>query len=292
MPLVVYGLVAISTLSHAYWNFVLKRSGGGAAFIGLSKVVEVVVFAPVFIVLVLAPREPIAGATFLVVVGAALVLANYVALARSYALTDLSLAYPVSRGAALLFLPLLGFLVFDERLSIVGVVALALIVAGIVAIQLPRLSWSAVASFSTHLRSPGVMFAILAAAATAAYTVWDKRAVNAMPAFLYFYAYTLVVALVYVGFLLRRGGAEPLRAEWRDRRWPIVQVGVLNTATYMLVLIALRAGTSSYVIGVRQLSIVWGVFLGHRLLGESLEAPRRLGVGLLVAGCILVAVSR
>src|SRR5688572_30297459 len=117
MPLVVYGLVGVSTLSHAYWNFVFKRSGGGAAFVGLSKVVEVVVFAPVFIASLLAEREPIAGATLLVIVGAALVLANYVALARAYSLSDLSLAYPVSRGAALLFLPVLGFLVFDERLS-------------------------------------------------------------------------------------------------------------------------------------------------------------------------------
>ena len=67
---------------------------------------------------------------------------------------------------------------------------------------------------------------------------------------------------------------------------------MLNAATYMLVLLALCAGTSSYVIGVRQLSIVWGVLLGHRLLGEPLEAPRRVGVGLLVAGCVLVALSR
>ena len=82
------------------------------------------------------------------------------------------------------------------------------------------------------------------------------------------------------------------RTEWRAKRWPIVQVGVLNTVTYMLVLIALRAGTSSYVIAVRQLSIAWGVLLGAWKLGETVGVPRRVGLVLLLVGCILVAMSK
>ena len=39
-----YGIVLSSTATHAYWNFLLKRSRGGSVFVGLSKVVEVVVF--------------------------------------------------------------------------------------------------------------------------------------------------------------------------------------------------------------------------------------------------------
>ena len=48
MSFATYAVVLISTLTHAYWNFVLKRAGGGTIFVGLSKVVEVVVFAPIF----------------------------------------------------------------------------------------------------------------------------------------------------------------------------------------------------------------------------------------------------
>jgi len=60
----------------------------------------------------------------------------------------------------------------------------------------------------------------------------------------------------------------------------------------MLVLIALRAGTSSYVIAVRQLSIAWGVLLGAWRLGETVVFPRRVGLVLLLIGCILVAMSK
>ncbi len=61
--------------------------------------------------------------------------------------------------------------------------------------------------------------------------------------------------------------------------------------SYLLVLVALRAGTSSYVLAVRQLSIAIGVLLGWKLLGEDLAWPKRVGVSLLVAGCLLVALA-
>ena len=52
------------------------------------------------------------GAWPLVLGGAVLTGANYVALAKAYETGDLSIVYPVARGGTLLFLPLLGFLVF------------------------------------------------------------------------------------------------------------------------------------------------------------------------------------
>ena len=33
-------LVALSALTHAYWNFLLKRTGGSQTVVALSKVVE------------------------------------------------------------------------------------------------------------------------------------------------------------------------------------------------------------------------------------------------------------
>jgi drug/metabolite transporter (DMT)-like permease len=292
MDATAYALVAVSTLSHAYWNYVLKRASGGAAFVGLSKVVEVVAFAPLFVFMLMRSGAPVQGSAAFVVVGAVLVLINYSALSRAYSLADLSIVYPISRAGTLVVLPLFGFLVFGERLSLLGMAAVALIIVGITVMQLPSLTRAGVASLAPRLRSAGVTFAFVAALAAAAYTIWDKRAVQVMPAFVYFYGYTVLVALAYAGYLLKQSGAAALAAEWRTKRSAIVQVGVLNTVTYMLVLIALRAGTSSYVIAVRQLSIAWGVLLGSWRLGEAVDTPRRLGLVLLLAGCILVALSK
>jgi drug/metabolite transporter (DMT)-like permease len=292
VPIAAFLLVLVSTASHAYWNYVLKRAGGGTVFIALSKVVEVAVFAPLFVIALHEQPPLVDSAPLFVVVGAALVLANYAALGRAYALTDLSLAYPLARGGALLFLPLIGYVALGERLSAAGVVAMTLVVAGMVVMQLPRVSWSELRELGPRLRGGGPMFALGAALATAAYTVWDKQAVQAMPAFIYFYAYTVVVTIAYVTYLLLRYARADIAREWRTNWKAIVQVGVLNTGTYMLVLIALRSGTSSYVVAVRQLSIVWGVLLGWALLGEQLTPPRRIGIAVLVVGCAVLALIR
>lgn len=289
-----YLLVFVSAFTHAYWNYLLKRSGGGQVIVGLTKIAEVALFAPAFIVVAL-PQVVTNWRVLwpLAIVGAALTLTNYVMLGLAYARADLSAVYPISRGGVLLFLPVLGFLVFGERIDLVGGLALALIVTGIVVLQLPSLSWAAARGLATTmLTSASTGFALIAAAAAAGYTVWDKRSVTTIAPFTYFYSYTLLVAAAYGVHIARRHGLGVAREEWRGHRSPIVQIGFFNTVTYLLVLFALRSGTSSYVVALRQLSVAFGAVLGWRLLGERLNPARLWGTGCIVAGTLLVALAR
>lgn len=285
-------LVVLSAATHAYWNFLLKRSGGTQLFVGLSKVGEVVMFAPVFLLLVAPNLTRHTALLPLSLVGAAFVLVNYVCLAWAYKHGDLSFVYPVARGSILLFLPLLAYVTLGEHVSGVGILALAMIVVGIVALQLPALEWQALATLGPRLRSPATTFALLAALAAACYTLWDKRAVQRVPAFAYIYAYTTITALAYGAFIWRRYPRDEVRVQWRAHRGAILQVGFFNITSYLLVLVALRTGTSSYVIALRQLSIAVGVVLGGWLLREQVSAPKRLGVALIVVGCVMVGVAR
>jgi uncharacterized membrane protein len=289
-----YSLVLLATVSHAYWNFLLKRAGGGQRFVGLSKIAEVIMFAPVFVFL--GWSEATTHLSLLIpfiVVGAGLTLLNYVMLGIAYQRADLAYVYPISRGAILLFVPVLGYLVLGEHLDTRGWIAIALILIGIGVLSLNELAWSEVRMLLRRMwTNAGTGFALLAAAAAAGYTIWDKRAVGIFQPFTYFYAYGVIVALAYGAYLLRYHGTPALRTELRVHAWPIVQVGFLNTITYVLVLFALRTGVSSYVIAIRQLSIAFGALLGWRLLGEQFGAPRRVGVVLIVLGTMLVAVGR
>jgi drug/metabolite transporter (DMT)-like permease len=285
-------LVVLSAVTHAYWNFLLKRSGGSQLFVGLSKLGEVVMFAPVFLVLVAPNVARYDGLLFLATVGAAFVLVNYVCLAWAYSHGDLSFVYPVARGGILLFLPVLAYVTVGERVSVLGAGALAMIVCGIVALQLPALEWRALASLGSQLRSPATTFALLAALGAACYTIWDKRAVQRVPVFAYIYLYTAITAIAYGAFIWRRYPRVHVAAEWRRHRGAILQVGFLNITSYLLVLFALRTGTSSYVLGLRQLSIAVGVALGAIVLREHVSRPKLLGVALIVAGCFAVGAVR
>jgi drug/metabolite transporter (DMT)-like permease len=285
-------LVVLSAATHAYWNFLLKRSGGTQLVVGLSKVGEVVMFAPVFLVVVAPHVATYDGLLWLSAVGAAFVLVNYVCLAWAYSHGDLSFVYPIARGGILLFLPILAFVAIGERVSGLGLLALGMIVAGIVALQLPALEVRALATLGRRLRSPATAFALLAALAAACYTLWDKHAVQSVPAFAYIYVYTSMAAAAYAAFIWRRYPRGEIAMQWRRHRSAILQVGFFNITSYLLVLIALRTGTSSYVIGLRQFSIAMGVMLGAWLLREHISTPKRVGVAMIVLGCVLVGFAR
>jgi drug/metabolite transporter (DMT)-like permease len=231
---------------------------------------------------------PISRFVPVILVAAVLALANYAALAAAYRRADLSLVYPVARGGVFLFLPLLGFLVFRERLDARGWFALAMIVGGILLLPLARLDRAASGSLGRHLREPFVTFALLAAAATAGYTVWDKYAVGFLDTFLYFYGYTALLALWFAVTLARTPGEE-VRDAARRHPVSIIMIGLLNAGAYLLILVALREGMTTQVLAVRQLSIPIGVLLGWRLLRESLTPPRAIGATLITAGCVLAA---
>jgi uncharacterized membrane protein len=151
---------------------------------------------------------------------------------------------------------------------------------------LPSLQWRALATLGTACE-PGYDVALLAAFAAACYTLWDKHAVQRVPAFAYIYLYTAITAIAYGAFIWRRYPRAEVAEQWRVHRWPILQVGFFNITSYLLVLVALRTGTSSYVIALRQLSIAFGVLLGWWLL-RSRYRCQRVGVALIVTGCLVV----
>lgn len=286
-----FALVLASALFHAIWNFLLKRAGGGQIVVGFSKISEAILFAPVFL-LGFASTLPSATTTLWLTGFAALgVGANYVAIGQAYRHGDLSFVYPISRGAALVFLPIAGFITLGERLSATAVVGLAGISIGILALNLSSWSTSALRSLATALRGRATAWALLAALITALYTIWDKHSVLTMAPFAYMYLYTLYVAVGYGAWLWARQDRQELADVWGTSWRSIVAIGALNTCSYLLVLFALRTGITSYVLGLRQLSIAVGVTLGWRFLREPMSHTRATGVALIIGGCLILSFS-
>ena len=287
----------MSAAAHAYWNFLLKRAGGTQVFTGLSKIVEAVAFLLLF-AFGLIDHARINSQWVLPVVGALLVIANYVLLTLAYRHGDLSFVYPISRGAVLVFLPPLAYVFAGERLDPFGWAALTVIVVGIVLVGLrsapsaPSAPHKVVPYGRENATSYAAIFALMAAVVAAGYTIWDQRSVQALSPLGYFAAYTVLVGIAYALYLVRAIPTPDLKATWRDHRAAIIQVAVLNSTSYLLALFALQTGKASYVIALRQLSIAAGALLGWALLGETLPVSRRFGIGLVVAGAVLLALAR
>ena len=281
--------VILSALLHAIWNFLLRRAGGSNTVAALSIVAEALLLLPLAVAVLISSGGVPAGPFLLAIgVAAALALANYAALMAAYRRADLSLAYPVARGGVFLFLPLLGFIVFDERLDARGWLSLAMIVTGIALLPLTRFDRQALGELGRHLRNRAMGFALLTAAATAAYTVWDKYAIGFLNTFLYFSGYTVLLG-VWFAIALTRTPRDEIRVQVHEHSAAIAIIGLLIAGSYLLVLVALRDGMATQVLAVRQLSIPIGVLLGWRLLRESLTPPRAVGSSLITAGCMLAA---
>ncbi|MDQ3798434.1 MAG: EamA family transporter [Acidobacteriota bacterium] len=292
MELVAYALVLLSAFTHAYWNFILKRSGGTHVFIGLSKVVEAVLFLIPFIYFITKDEIAILNYWLFYVIGALLVLLNYVFLGQAYnSGGDLSLVYPISRAGMLLFLLPLAYLIIGKEIDSVGFIAILLIIAGLVCVQLPAFNFKEFAAVVLTLKSSAALLALLAALTAACYTLWDKYSIKYLTPFIYICAYTSLIAVSYALFIFIKYPFEAIKNEWTNLRHSIVQVGFFNTFTYLLVLYSLQTGKASYVIALRQLSIVFGVILGWKLLREDLTFPKKIGTFILLAGCLLISLA-
>ncbi|WP_319542400.1 DMT family transporter [uncultured Pseudodesulfovibrio sp.] len=281
-------LVILSSIAHGYWNFLLKRAQNKDAFLGLSKLAEPVIYLIPFIAAVSVwGLDP--ASLWYAGVGTLLSVVNYFCLANSYKRLDLSIAYPVSRSSTL-FLPFLAYFFFQERIDVIGWCSVILVTVGVFVVQLKSVSLSNLA-WNRQSSNSGLLFALCAAFTVALYTLWGKESVRYIHPFIYMYCYTLASSAYFLPSL-RRLDRRIVKEEWQRNRWSILTVSVLNTLSFVLMLMALNMGKVTYVGALRQVSLVVGVGLGWLVLRESLSLPRVLGVSLIIVGACLTYIAK
>ncbi len=294
MSLLPFTLILLSTVTHAWWNFLAKQAGHKDIFLGLSKFAEVFLFALPFGWIV--SRNGFAAPGYegriwmYILVAALLIFAYYIFLAQAYKRADLSVAYPIARSSGL-FLPFLAYVFLGETIDAVGATAVTLIALSVLLIPLPSFHRADISRILGQLRQPGVLFALLTALVVAGYTLWDKTAVAHINPFVYYYSYTAVSCLVYL-VLLSRFPRPQIRAEWQTHRRAIIVVALLDVLTYVMVLYALNLSKATYAGTLRQLSLVVAIFLGWRFLKEPLPPPKLVGVALMICGAVLILLAR
>ena len=135
------------------------------------------------------------------------------------------------------------------------------------------------------------MFALVTGMFIASYTLWDKYAVSTLrvPPLLQGYASLPVMALVLAPSALRQRGRTA--RVWRRYRRQVTGAAVLSPLAYILVLIAMSFTAVSAVAPAREVSVLAGVVLGRRLLGEGGLARRLTAAAAIAAGIICIAVG-
>jgi drug/metabolite transporter (DMT)-like permease len=278
-------LVLISAVLHATWNYLAKRTNGGAAFVWLYDTVSLVIYAPLLIAYCIWQRPTLSWLDLVFILGCGLLhLGYFILLQNGYRVGDLSLVYPLARGTGPLLASLIAIVAFGERPTPVALGGIALIVVGVFLISGgPRI-------FKGQESRLGVIFGLTIGCFIAAYTLWDKHAVSALliPPLLYYYG----SAIVRVGLMTpyARVHWDQVRQGWHEHRLEAIGVGVLSPLTYWLVLTAFVFTPVSYVAPAREIGVLFGALIGARLLKEGNVRSRLIAAGMIVVGIIALAV--
>ena len=266
-----FALAVGAAALHAVWNVLLARSRDVRAATVVALAVGVVVFAPVAV----ATWDVEGAAVPWLAASAGFETLYFFLLTAAYRRSDLSLVYPIARGAAPV-LVLLGAAAVGTTLGAWQAVGVVLVGVGVVLVR----------GVGSARDSGGVLLALVIAGTIAGYTLVDKRGIEHAAALPYLELALLPVAVVGVLAYALTGRLGALRAELGPRT---AAAGTLTFAAYALALLALREAPAPAVAAVRETSILFAVALGAIVLRERVTAARAAGAVVIVLGVALVA---
>lgn len=268
-------LILASAFVHVIPHAAIKGAADRTAFVWWMLAGTAVLYAPsVFLDAMPSPR-----AWLLIVASAILEVLYLLAVSRAYATGDLSVAYPLARGSAPLFLILFSIFILREPVTFGGVFGIVLIAAGVFLV-----------GGGHRVKVQHVLWPMVAGMMTATYTSVDKLGVRLVHPFLYIYLVLILGWIGYTPLILMRNGVAGLRRTFDAKR---VFLGALAMPlAYGLVLVAMRMGLlASYAGSVREVSVIVAAGVGAVAFGEQVTRTRVGGAVAILAGVGIIALS-
>jgi len=286
-PLVI-GLILLSALTHTLWNLLAKRSLNKFIYAWLMKVFEFLIYLPIGAYLFV--NAGISDIGWLYVVASGVIhLFYWVFLFNSYKYGDLSIVYPISRSSPV-FVTIFAVIFLKEKLLPIGVSGIISVMLGTYLLSMESLR-ARIYSF-TDLRSRSLFFAFLTALTITSYSLVDKIGALYVNPILYVWLFETLSLLLLTPLVMRsKENREQIRIEWRDNKWAAALSGFLVLFSYSLIIFVMRLSQLSYIVTVRQVSVVFSVILGGTILKEKNLKTRLFSSILIFIGLILISIA-
>lgn len=291
MTLIPFLLVLLSAVMHAGWNMLVREQRIGDAFLRISIVIAVIGLPPALAAEFFG--TPIFAAIWpYALLGGIFLAIYYLGLTRAYGTGDFTLVYPAARGLPVLFVAVADF-ARGHPPTAFGWLGLILVAAG--CLLLPHETWRAIRW--ADYRTSTTVWILVAAVATAGYSIVDSSAARLMPPGLATALQYNVIesSLALVAFwIILLAAREPIspggrRASWRGPA--LAAFFLFGGYTWVLWAFQLSAN-ASYVLAVRQISIVMGVVAGAYFFREPAARLRITAAFIVTAGVVSVALAR
>ncbi len=272
-------LVLGAAVLHATWNAILKGGSGdrAVALAGISAA-----HAMIGLVLVMLFPIPHPESWFALFVSTLVHYAYYALLYQGYRLGDLSLVYPIGRGAAPLLVAVAAVVLIGEVLSPLGWLGLFTICGGILLLTMQ--SWNGTASRTA------IWVAALLGLSIGIYSAADGIGIRISESpmgymgwlFLLEFPVPIAIALARV----RAGKVIPPTA----LKYGLIG-GVLSVVSYAMVLYANTLAPLGAVSAIRESSVIIAALIGVVLFSERPVGGRLVAAAVVAAGVIMLAAS-
>jgi drug/metabolite transporter (DMT)-like permease len=286
-------LVVLAGLIHAIWNIVAKKAGGDVRFAAFTSVLLAVVWAPLGLWLGWDAVPKWGGVEWtLVVMSGGLHVLYFITLLRGYREADLTVVYPLARGAGPLLSSVGAIVLLGEHATVLGVAGIVAVVTGVFFIAGgTRLLHSGRTDAGHASTRAGMAYGVLTGLFIAAYTLVDGYAVKlvAMSPILLDYYGNFVRLLFLLPSVLR--DRVTARQHWRKQWKAALVVAAVSPLAYVLVLYAMRMSPLSHVAPAREVSMLFAALIGGQVLGERDRLPRTAGAFLIALGVIALALG-
>ncbi len=181
-------------------------------------------------------------------------------------------------------------LFLNENVSSWGALGISLIVIGVYTIHLKSLDLKGITFPLRSLRERAPQYALLTALWTTIYSLTDKVGVTAVNPVAYSLWLEVFIVPMLTAVILWRQGKDAILQEWSKSRVNATTGGFLMRFGYILVLIAMSRVQVSYILALRQFSVVLGATAGVLLLHEKYGRIRLVSSTIIFFGVYILAV--
>lgn len=305
-------LVLLSTFMHAAWNLMARTERDeGRFFRDMLLVSSVLGFLPA--VVFEWHAQAMTPISWVCLAGSGISCGlYYLFLARAYSFSDFTIVYPIARSLPVLLVGV-GDILLHRRIGVFGWLGMAAVVLGCVLTPLRSFKELDARRYANKAS----LWMVLTALGTVGYTLLDKRASATLkpgPASAACYGYFFFLFSFLAYSVLHRlfptsssitttsSPSSPSSSSFSSNpsetaplprvRWArVVLASLCNYGAYFLVLWAYQVTVqASYVVAVRQASIVIGVVAAFLIFKEEGFWVRIAGTGLITSGICLIQV--
>lgn len=281
-----FTLVMISAITHSMWNYLAKTGKDKEAYMLVMNIAGFILLIPIYWILLPDFSFPIEALPFLIISSLAETV-YFLGLGKAYEKGDLSVVYPVARSSPM-FVAIIAVFLLDEKINLWGIFGIMLIFIGVYMLHLKSLKRDELLAPLRYIREPASKYALLAALGTTIYSISDKIGVTTISPIQYSFWLGIIIPSLLIITIVPRKGIEKIRDELDGSIVRISLSAILMRGGYLLVLFAMSIAQVSYILALRQVSVVLGALLGIVLLKEKYGKIRLIGSIIILIGVYLL----